>query len=354
MIKKILISLLISALLIEIILRVFYKLPDLDVYSYNATTDILLFKPNLNANISTRRALNLNRTIAINELPPTIHIITDQNGFRRSELDHSKSQHLVLGDSITLGWPVDFKYSAIATAENQLQLPIAPCAFMAMGPVQHLKVLERGHCKYSNLKTVVIQITVHDSFKFPDTLFIDNFGDGYQSHLIYAINNPQKDVHYAPDAQEKAIIQKFNNDYFNDYLKLIDSTYLTKIIFFLNINSRNQAFHKFEELAQTNVSKNLRHEKTLAAIDAIALKLSIKPLILINRTKTAIIQTTPRPEVELLITALKQKKYVVADMMEENDLTRMPEQFYYTNDFHPNAEGHRLIGKKLAVLLKKE
>lgn len=353
---KILITL-ITVTLLEIVLRITLPLPDLNVYRYDSETDIILFKPNLSAQINTRRSLSFKKNSQENQLPQTVHIMTDENGFRKAhkQTTGESTEHLVLGDSITLGWPLAFEESAIMVVQNILQQPISSCAFMAMGPVQLHRLIELNYCpSLKNLKSLTIQITLHNSLTFPDTLFIDNFGDSFQPQLIFSINNPEKEINFASSGEQQAEIKKFNKYYFNTYLPLVDLTFLSKIFFNLSTFTQNRPFIRFEQLVQKHVPEAVLHEKTLLAIEKIAARTAVKPTILVNRTKNAMMDAAPRPEVTRLLQALQQKGYLVKDMIDEKKHLGMPDKFYYTNDFHPNALGHQLLAKKLAELINKE
>ena len=356
MIIKVFLLALITTALLEIALRFTFTLPDLNVYRYDSASDIILFKQNLNAQINTRRQISFKKNTQENQLPQTVHLLTDQNGFRKSEKQAvpENAEHLILGDSITLGWPLTFEESALMIAQQQIQQPISSCAFMAMGAVQLYKLIELNHCPgLKKLKTLTIQITLHNTLTFPDTLFIDNLGDRFQSKLIFSINNPDKEVSYISTDEQRTEITNFNQHYFNTHLPLVNFTYLGKIFFNLGTLTSTNPFKKFELLVQDNVKETSLHENTLNAIEKIATRYAVKPTILVNRTKNAMTQASPRPEVTALLEAFNKKGYLVKDMIDEKNRPGMPNQFYYINDFHPNAQGHQLLGKKLAELINK-
>lgn len=354
---KIFLLTLVTIALLEAALRITFTLPDFNVYRYDPAADIILFKPNLNAQINTRRSLNFKKNIQENELPQTVHIVTDQNGFRNSQkLSADESiRHLVLGDSITLGWSLPFEKSAVMLAQDLLQQPVSSCAFMGMGPVQLYRLIETQACPLlPKLKSLTIQITLHNTLSFPDTLFIDNLGESFQTKLIFSINNPDEEISFISTEKQRSEITEFNEHYFNTRLQWVDLSYLSKIFFNLATSTQSRPFYRLEQLVQKNVSENVRHEKTLQAIEKIAAKFALKPAILVNRTKSAMMDTMPRPEVTALLKALKDKGYLVKDMIDEKNNPGMPNQFYYINDYHPNAQGHRLLAKKLAELINKE
>lgn len=357
MIARSIFGILISIVIIEIVLRAGFDLPSIAPYQFQAKSGVISFKPEISTTVSTRQVFSFRENTIPNMLPLVFEMASDR---MTSRVEMGKdlnfeSYHLLLGDSIALGWPVAYVESPLYSLSHSLGSPVFNCSFLASGPVQIEKMLNNDFClRAQKLQSAVVQITVHDQFAFPDSLFIDSAGEFFQPLLIYLIHGNPGEMGAVelsdPDLIDKAVA--FNDHYFNTFLPLIDKLYTTKIVYLLWRKGSREAFSTISRWVNSTTSNDQRHQKTLTAIMNIEKKLGFKPKIFISRTKESMQSLNERPEVILLTSELRKNDFFVYDMINHKKSPEMPQKFYYLNDLHPNAEGYRLISEELLKLFK--
>lgn len=292
-------------------------------------------------------------------IPTFIDIKTDSNGFRLSEkgaIGIANSGLLLLGDSVSFGWPYSFDESHLGRQlHSESGAMVQTCSFMGAGPVV-LKEVLKTRCGHKDLwKKVVLQLTINNSYSFPDVFFLDRMGKDFHARFSYLLFNRQNsEVNSAKwfELSESELKKMddfsemtFNGD--NRYFFSHALRFFWMVSFYRPLKSPQIQMAELASLVSQD-SLDQRVQATYEAILDIQSNYAGKFSVYLHYTHPGALQGGHnRPEVQLLKRKLLALGIEVYDQAEDPDFLALKSQYYLPQDLHPNRVGYEFFGKKL-------
>lgn len=291
-------------------------------------------------------------------IPTFIDIKTDAEGFRVSESQPNsfeKNQLLLLGDSVSFGWPYSFDASHLGVLKAVSKDSLKTCSFMGAGPVVLQEVLNTRCTSSGSWQRVVLQLTIHNSYSFPDVFFLDRMGSDFHGRFSYLLFNRQtSNLNSAKwfdfkesDLKEIADFSEltFNGD--NKYFFSHAVRFFWMLAFYRPLKNPQTQMAELASLVSQD-SLELRVRATYEAILRIRTRYSGAFTVYLHYTHPGALRGgNERPEVQLLKRRLLDAGVEVYDQGEDPEFLAIKSQYYLPQDLHPNQRGYEFFGKKL-------
>jgi hypothetical protein len=354
-----------TIVLLEILLRIFLVIPT--VYPWDYGQDKTMFvRKNFDGYLPNDTYIDFSTMWKSQsegkDYPNSMAAQTDNQAFRIADKSKAKDQLkggvLLLGDSVTFGWPYNYNDTHLKILDDDAQTPVAACGFLATSPVQLLKILDTRCGSQMPWKMAILQLTINDRFTFPDSLFLDSFGLDFQSKVSYLSFSHSETTFKTKDwfhltPKDEAAVKEYAEGTFNNH-NIIYKTYLARLLFFLvyyrPYHGQVTPITELGQMLQT-ISDEEKISKTLPAILAIKEKLKVPLTVYVHGTHPQAYSMNPRTDVQLLIKKLEENGIHVYDQRADPEFLAMKTRYYLFGDLHPNKNGYRFFGEKIRKLI---
>lgn len=371
---------------IEVAFRVFW--PQENLYIYELRQNFLFHRAGFEGWAATVPKLSWNELQrSLQKLPPAnegpfkARLRFDENGFlsnHRTTLEKTpgRKRLLILGDSISLGWPEGTEGGYVGDLKRNLDLDVVNCSLIGTNTVGLADIYEK-YCSRFDADAVLLQITVTAARSIPDYFWADFMGPAARmedavwqksSRSVATLNRPLADtldfnVHIdlgAPAIRREVetIYRPFTPFYdFSNLVRLIENSFfLEPLTHSPVINEISEALQKPE--IEAVLLKNLARGEhpTLRAAERIRKLAEQKGqrvlIAVIANRYGAETERFARTDYTPLLQGLGNLGMTVIDLATEWRARRI-DDLYWKEDPHPNRNGYREIAGRLRPELER-
>jgi lysophospholipase L1-like esterase len=364
-----LISVIFTSLVFEILFRLF--LPQVNIYLYEIKNNYLMNRPNFS---------DITAMIPINE--EAVYVNTNSQGFRANK-DYSLKKEklgpriLILGDSISFGWPLEYEDSYPAQLEKMVpQSEVINCSVIAANTTA-LERMYDDFCSNFEVDYVVLQVTLSDHRGIPDYFWSDLLGPDIRIHeYIWKNKNQELDtlksanapylleIDYKSKKNKHLIKNKSKLFYlFYDHLHIFRFIQNRFLVFKDNLISPHlgeisrllrevDSEFKLTQTFINNTNPTLTATKNLFQKTA---RNNAKLIVLITANRTLFDQQTPKDRPDYRAYSYLTEQIVTRELLVDSYalLKNMNAKDYYNDpDFHFNKKGNQFIAELLKDKLK--
>jgi hypothetical protein len=363
--KKVILGFFLTVVFFEILLRIFLEVPAVNLFEYNPDGSVFL-RRSFSSDSGTDTYVNF-RTLwkyrpERKDIPNFINITLDSDSLRVESAAAPKKDLngavLLMGDSVSLGWPFNYQDSHLGVLEKIASVPVVACASLSASPTHFESSLADRCAKNANWKAVVLQLTISDRFAFPDSLFLDSVGVDFQSKISYLSFTKGKTTFtdkewFSMTEKDYQAVKEYSLWAFNQDNAIYNFSLARLMFFMFSYRPFRGEPAPLVALTQTmqGLDSKARMEKTLTSILHLRGMFKAPLKVYLHVSHPGAFAVAPRPEVDLLVSKLREQGIEVFDQRNDPDFQTIKGSYYIAQDLHPNKSGYSFYARKLAKFM---